>query len=56
MLTIGSKVWRYSYRIGGKRTKLIIGRYSAIGMKAERSTHEDQVAKLAADIGPARKK
>ena len=56
VLTSGSKVWRYSYRIGGKRTKLIIGSYSAIGIKAARSTHEDQVAKLAAGIDPARQK
>ena len=56
VLTSGSKVWRYSYRIDGKRTKVTIGSYPAIGIKAARNTHEDLVAKLAAGIDPARQK
>ena len=56
MLTSSSKVWRYSYRIDGKRTKVTIGSYRAIGIKAARNTHEDLVAKLAAGIDPARQK
>ena len=56
VLTSSSKVWRYSYRIDGKRTKVTIGSYPAIGIKAARNTHEDLVAKLAAGIDPARQK
>ena len=56
VLTSGSKVWRYSYRINGKRTKVTIGSYPAIGIKAARNTHENLVAKLAAGIDPGRQK
>lgn len=56
VLTSGSKVWRYSYRIDGKRTKVTIGSYPAIGIKAARNAHEDLVSKLASGIDPARQK
>lgn len=56
MLASGSKVWRYSYRIDGKRTKVTIGSYPAIGIKAARNTHEDLVSKLTSGIDPARQK
>ena len=56
MLTSGSKVWRYSYRIDGKRTKVTIGSYPAIGIKAVRNTHEDLMAKSATGIDAVRQK
>jgi len=56
VLASGSKVWRYSYRIDGKRTKVTIGSYPAIGIKAARNAHEDLVSKLANGIDPARQK
>lgn len=56
VLTSGSKVWRYSYRIDGKRTKVTIGNYPAIGIKAARDAHEGFIAMLATGINPARQK
>ena len=56
VLTSGSKVWRYSYRIDGKRTKVTIGGYPAIGIRVARNTHEELVAARAAGIDPARQK
>ena len=56
ILPSGSKVWRYSYRIHGKRTKVTIGPYPTIGIKAARDTHERLRATLIEGIDPARKK
>ena len=56
VLTSGSKVWRYSYRIDGKRTKVTIGSYPSIGIKAARNAHEEFMTTLAGGIDPARKK
>lgn len=56
MLTSGSKVWRYSYRINGKRTKVTIGQYPTIGIKVARDAHEVLRKTLAAGIDPARQK
>lgn len=52
----GSKAWRYSYRIDGKRTKATIGSYPEIGIKAARDAHERMRAQLATGVDPARKK
>lgn len=56
VLPSGSKAWRYSYRIDGKRTKVTIGSYPEIGIKAARDAHEQLRAQLATGINPARKK
>ncbi len=52
----GSKVWRYSYRMDGRRTKVTIGPYPAIGIKAARDRHEELRGALVAGIDPARQK
>lgn len=52
----GSKVWRYSYRIDGKRTKVTIGPYPTIGIKAARDRHEELRKTLLDGINPARQK
>ena len=56
VLPSGSKAWRYSYRIDGKRTKATIGSYPEIGIKAARDAHERMRAQLATGVDPARKK
>ncbi|TAH10661.1 MAG: DUF4102 domain-containing protein [Curvibacter sp.] len=56
VLASGSKVWRYSYGFNGKRTKVTIGQYPAIGIKAARNSHEALRATLASGVDPARKK
>lgn len=56
VLTSGSKVWRYSYGFNGKRTKVTIGPYPAMGIKAARDVHEAMRVTLAGGIDPARQK
>ena len=56
VLPSGSKVWRYSYGFNGKRTKVTIGQYPTIGIKAARNTHEAMRATLAGGVDPARQK
>ena len=56
VLPTGSKAWRYSYRIDGKRSRATIGSYPEIGVKAARDAHELMRAQLATGIDPARKK
>ena len=56
VLPSGSKVWRYSYRTLGKRTKVTIGPYPAIGIKVARDAHEKLRSSLATGIDPARQK
>jgi integrase len=56
VLVSGSKAWRYSYRFNGKRTKVTIGQYPTIGIKAARDAHELLRATLASGIDPARQK
>jgi len=56
VLVTGSKVWRYSYRVDGKRSKATIGTYPAIGIKAARDSHEAMRGTLASGIDPARQK
>ncbi|WP_323031567.1 tyrosine-type recombinase/integrase [Brachymonas denitrificans] len=56
VMTTGSRFWRYSYRINGKRPRVTLGEYPAMGIKAARDRHEE-LRKLVADgIDPARKK
>lgn len=52
----GSKVWRYSYRIDGKRTKVTIGPYPTVGIKAARDRHEELRKTLLDGVNPARQK
>ena len=56
VLASGSKVWRYSYRIDGKRTKATIGAYPRIGIKEARNAHEAMRDTLAGGIDPAQQK
>ena len=56
ILPSGSKVWRYSYRLDNKRTKVTIGSYPVIGIKAARDAHEVLRTQLATGLDPARKK
>lgn len=39
VLTTGSRIWRYSYRHAGKRTKVTIGPYPSVGIAAARDAH-----------------
>jgi integrase len=52
----GSKVWRYSYRFDGKRTKTTIGPYPLISIKEARDCHEKLCKQLLDGINPARQK
>jgi integrase len=56
VLVSGSKVWRYAYMVEGKRGKVTIGTYPAIGIKAARDAHEAFMSELANGSDPARKK
>lgn len=49
----GSKVWRYSYRLGGLRPKLTIRPYPQIGIAQARDQHEAMRAQVAQGIDPA---
>lgn len=49
----GSKVWRYTYRLGGKRPKLTIGQYPQIGIAQARDLHEEMRALVGQGIDPA---
>jgi integrase len=56
VLASGSKVWRYSYGFEGKRTKVTIGPYPLMGIKAARDAHEKLRGKRLDGINPARQK
>lgn len=45
----GSKVWRYEYRIDGKKEKLLLGSYPSIPLKEARAIHQEK--KLLVDRG-----
>lgn len=49
----GSKVWRYAYRMGGRRPKLTIGPYPQIGIAQARDQHEALRALVGQGIDPA---
>lgn len=56
MLTSGSKVWRYSYRINGKQKTYTIGNYPDTSL-SEARTSRDQVKKLVSEgIDPSQQK
>jgi integrase len=48
----GSKVWRYTFRLAGKRPKLTIGPYPQIGIAQARDQHETMRAMVAQGIDP----
>lgn len=48
----GSKVWRFTYRINGKRPKLTIGPYPQIGIAQARDLHEEMRALVGQGIDP----
>lgn len=52
----GSKVWRYSFRLAGKRPKLTIGPYPQIGIAQARNIHEGMRALVGQGIDPAQEK
>lgn len=54
VLVTGSKVWRYSYRLGGSRPKLTIGPYPEIGIADARDKHAELRALVAKGIDPIR--
>ena len=56
VLVSGSRVWRYSYRIDGKRTKVTIGPYPEWTITAARDKHREYREAVAKGIDPARKK
>lgn len=56
VLPSGSKVWRYSYRVDGKRTKVTIGPYPVVTIKAARNAHEAHRGTLFSGVDPARQK
>lgn len=49
----GKKVWRYRYRLNGKREKLTIGPYPAIGLKLARERRLDAEKLVEAKVSPA---
>jgi len=48
----GSKLWRYRCTINGKRTRLSIGEYPAIGLKAARLQRDALKEKIAQGLDP----
>lgn len=55
-LPSGARVWRYSYMHGGKRRKVTIGPYPAIGIPEARDKHGEYRKVLVGGADPARKK
>jgi integrase len=56
VLPTGHKVWRYKYHFGGKRPKVTIGPFPAIGLKAARNRHTEMLALVASGVSPADQK
>lgn len=52
----GSKVWRYSYRLGSKRPKVTIGPYPQISISDARDRHETMRAMVAKGVDPSEEK
>lgn len=49
----GKKVWRYRYRLNGKREKLTLGPYPAVGLKQARELRLDAEKLVHQNISPA---
>jgi integrase len=56
VLPSGSKVWRWKYHRDGKREKVTLGQYPALGIKAARDKHEQLRGQLEAGVSPAEAK
>jgi hypothetical protein len=54
VLRCGSKVWRYKDHLDGKREKVTIGAYPAVGIKDARDRHEELRALVERGESPAR--
>ena len=56
VLPTGAKIWRYSYRFDGKRSKVTIGPYPAIEIKDARDKHAEHRRVLVGGADPGRVK
>lgn len=56
VLPSGSIVWRYRYRLDGKREKLTLGKYPALTLKNARLKRDDAAHLVALGQSPAQKK
>ena len=56
VLPSGSKVWRYKYLLAGKREKVTLGAYPALGVKEARDKHEEMRAQVERGESPAKAK
>jgi integrase len=52
----GVKSWGYSYRLNGKREKVVLGRYPYMTLKAARHKRDELAAKVAKGESPAEEK
>lgn len=56
VLPRGSIVWRYRYRLNGKREKLTLGKYPALTLKNARLKRDEAAQAVALGQSPAQKK
>ena len=56
MLPSGSIVWRYRYRLNGKREKLTLDKYPALTLKNARLKRDEAAQLIAMGESPAKKK
>lgn len=56
VLVSGSKIWRFKYHLNGRREKVTIGQYPAVGIKAARDRHEELRALVERGESPAKAK
>ena len=56
ILPSGAKSWRFKYHFEGRREKVTLGAYPALGVKAARDIHADLRALLESGQSPARRK
>lgn len=56
VLPSGSIVWRYRYRLDGKREKLTLGKYPALTLKNARLKRDEAAHLVALGQSPAQKK
>lgn len=56
VLPSGSIVWRYRYRLDGKREKLTLGKYPALTLKNARLKRDEAAHQVAMGESPAKRK
>jgi integrase len=56
VLPTGGVVWRYRYRIDGKREKLTLGKYPALTLKNARIKRDEAAQAVAMGVSPAKQK